>query len=671
MKSATPLCCLALLPVFLSSPSLLAQRRPSDTFVAIPGKRAFSGFVTARPIQAGESVARGYSERKFRQLRVEAARAMTGFGIRRSNPEVDEYVIPVPAGQTEEAVAGRLMETGAFSYVEPDWLVYPVNCTDDPLIGNQWHHRADRLDSCGAWAVTTGSPSVVVAICDTGIRTTHADLQLHRQEGYHVPSRLWESEGGAILDIQGHGTLCTGSAAANGNNGLGLSGIGWNLGHRMLRVTDSSDGSASLSDLTLAARVAADAGDKVVSVSYSGVNNASVFSTGTYVRSKGALLIWAAGNENANLTGNREDDVIVVGATDSNDARAYFSNYGGLVDLVAPGVSVATTSNSGDAKYSAVSGTSFSAPIVAGLCGLIWSRNPDLTPVEVERILRTTSEDLGAAGVDSVFGYGRVDAAAALAATPEPGLDTVPPAVPTGLVAVAGDAEVRLSWDPSPEIDLAGYSVWRSMDAVHYEELTPDLVTSPGFVDAGLENGVTYHYAVRAEDLSGHESVDAALVTATPVAPPPVTDLLVDGFDAGVFGNGWKRQNTYTLVSAAALYEGTHGLRLQRSTWAERVVSTVGYENIIVSYARRTIGLGSSQWLFVEWWDGSRWTTIESVRSNVYNRVTFALPASAANLSAFKLRFRLHGRNATHQANVDSVVMTGTRQGGLGVATRR
>lgn len=649
---------MALGATVVSALPLLAQGPPSGSFTAVRGQRAFSGFVTARPIQADEARARGYSDQRLQELRVEAARAMTGLGIRRSFPEVDEYLLPVPPGQTESQVATRLMATGAFSYVEPDWLVYPVSCSNDSLIANQWHHRADRLGTCSAWGHTTGSPAVVVAICDTGIRTTHQDLLLHRQEGYHVPTQRWESAGGPITDINGHGTLCTGSAAANGNNSIGVSGIGWNLGHRMLRVTDSSDGSASISNLTLAARVAADAGDKVVSVSYSGVNNSSVFSTGTYVRSKGSLLIWAAGNSNVSLSGNREDNVIVVGATDSNDARASFSNYGPLVDVVAPGVSIYTTSYAGDASYSSVNGTSFATPIVAGLCGLIWSKNPSLTPAEVETILRSTCKDLGTAGIDSTFGYGRVNAGAALAATPAAGPDTTPPAAPGGLAATAGNTQVQLSWNPSTESDLAGYSVWRSTDAVNYEELTPSLLTAPSFADTGLENGTTYYYAVRAEDTTGNESADA-LVSATPVEPPPVLGLFADGFDTGTFGNGWARQNTNAFVAAEALFEGTHGLRLRQSTWAERAVSTAGYRDITVSYARRTIGLSGSQRLFVEWWDGSRWTTVESVRSDTYSKVTFALPASAAGKSAFKLRFRLNGNSTSRLANVDSVVITG------------
>jgi thermitase len=631
------------------------------SFTSSPGERVFSGNLIARPLQREEAQRMRIPAAKFQQLRAEALRAIAALGVVSSFPEVDEYVVRVPAGQTEAAVAGKLMASGAFSYVEPDWIVFPVNCVNDPLISNQWHHRVDRLNSCGAWALETGAPSVVVAICDTGVRVTHQDLLSHRMEGFHVPSRTWESAGGPVDDINGHGTLCTGAAAANGNNSVGISGIGWNLGHRMMRVTDSSDGSASISNLTLAARTAIDRGDKVASVSYSGVTNSSVRTTGNYIRSKGGLLVWAAGNSNAQLSGSREDSVIVVGATDQNDQKASFSNFGSLVDLVAPGVSIYTTSRGGNTSYSFASGTSFSTPIVAGLCGLIWSRNPTLAPDEVEAILRATCKDLGAAGVDSTFGYGRVDAAAALAGTPAPGPDTTPPAAPTGLIAEAGDAELRLTWNPSPERDLAGYSVWRSIDGVNYLELTPELLVTPSYLDSGLENGTTYYYAVYALDQSQNES-DPARVTATPVAPPSEERLAEADFESGTLdGSGWVVQNANSYVGPEARFEGNFGLVLQTTTWAELAVNTAGFRDISVSYARRTVNLTGNQRLVAEWWNGRRWSTLESLRTDVYTGVVFRLPSAAGNNSAFKLRFRLNGNNASRKGFVDSVIVSGIR----------
>ena len=637
----------------------------NGAFDPIPGERELSGRLIARPIQAEDARERGVDRAVVGRRADEARRALLKLGVERHFPEVDEFVIRVPAGETEAIVAARLMATGNFSYVEPDWIVYPIGCPNDSSFAQQWHHAANRLDSCVAWDVQTGSPDVVVAICDTGILATHQDLLLNRKEGFNVTSQLWESAGGQINDVNGHGTNCSGSAAGNGNNGVGIAGMGWNLGHRTMRVTDSTDGSASISNLTLAARTAADRGDKVASVSYSGVNSSSVFTTGTYVRSKGALLVWAAGNSNVALSGNREDSVIVVGATDQNDARASFSNYGTLVDVFAPGVGIVTTSRSGTASYASVSGTSFACPITAGLCGLIWSRNPSLSPAEVETILRQSCTDLGAAGVDSTFGYGRIDAAVAMALTPPPGTDTTPPAAPAGLGATASDASVSLAWTASAEADLAGYRVYRSTDGgATFADATAGLLGAPSFVDSGLVNGTTYTYVVRAQDTAGNVSAASSAVSATPSAGGSPVDLFVDGFESGgLTAGGWRRQNTDAYASTAAGFDGAWGMQLRRKTWVERAVSTFGMTGITVAYARRTAGLESNESLVAEWWDGAAWRVLESTRETAFATRTWTLPASADNNAAFKIRFRLAANRTDETADVDGVVVTGTPVG--------
>ena len=108
--------------------------------------------------------------------------------------------------------------------------------------------------------------------------------------------------------------------------------------------------------------------------------------------------------------------MIVVGATTSSDALASFANRGSFVDLTAPGQGVRTTNDSGG--YSNVSGTSFACPMTAGLCALIWSKNPSLTPQQVEDVLRMSCDDLGAAGVDDNFGFGRINSDIAMQMTP-------------------------------------------------------------------------------------------------------------------------------------------------------------------------------------------------------------------------------------------------------------
>jgi hypothetical protein len=404
----------ALLAFLFAAPAV-AQVPPAH-FVAKPGDREFTGRMIARPRSLDEWTKAGRTEARARLEIDQARNAIEAFDVVAYVPQTDEYLLAVPAGRSEDAVAQELLATGRFRYVEPDWLVYPVGCPNDPALASQWHHDPNRMDSCAGWDIHTGDPTTVVGYCDTGIRVTHEDLLLHRVEGYNAVDQIWESNGGAIDPVHDHGTWVTGCGSGNGDNGVGISGVGWNLGHRMLRVSNSSSGSASLSVLQHAARVSIEAGDKVASVSYSGVDASSNLSTATYVKSIGGLMVWAAGNDARNLTfGNRDaDDLIVAGATDENDALAYFSAYGQFVDVTAPGSNIYTTGPGADNDYDIVSGTSFACPLTAGLCALIWSFDPSLAPDDVEALLKAGCDDLGTGGVDDTFGYGRIDVHGAL-----------------------------------------------------------------------------------------------------------------------------------------------------------------------------------------------------------------------------------------------------------------
>ena len=280
----------------------------------------------------------------------------------------------------------------------------------------QWHHADDQLGSCFAWAVERGDPSIGIGVCDTGIRVTHEDLLQHRHEAYNAVDHLWESEGGDIGPVHYHGTRTTGVIAASGDNGVGLAGVGWELSHRMIRVSNQTDGGAYLSDLQHGARTAIESGDRIANVSYHGVGNASNLTTASYVRSLGGLLIWSAGNTSSNYSSwDRDaDDLLVIAATTPTDALAWFSSYGRFIDLGAPGVGIWTTDSSHDGDYASPEGTSYSAPMVAGVCAMIWSRRPQLSPSDVEAILKASCVDVGAPGVDDIFGHGRLDCFAAL-----------------------------------------------------------------------------------------------------------------------------------------------------------------------------------------------------------------------------------------------------------------
>lgn len=633
------------------------------------GRNEFRGVVVVRPIHPRDAAPLGLTERQAARAADDAVRALARYEVREYAGDTDEFLVSVPAGESESSVADALLATGSFHYVEPDWTVYPAACPNDLNFSGQWYHAANRLDSCAAWDIETGSPSVVVALCDTGIRASHTDLRLNRREGLHVPSMTWESAGGALTDVTGHGTRVSGCAAGNGNNGVGIAGIGWNLGHRMMRVTDSTTGSAALSNLLAAARAAADAGDRVASVSFTGVASSSVQTAGAYVRSKGALLVWAAGNDGITLSGNRNDAVIVVGATDAADALASFSNRGPLVDLVAPGVGVYTTSHTSDTSYASATGTSFACPLVAGLCGLVWSSNPALTPSEVEAVVRGSCTDLGASGVDDLYGHGRIDAAAALllaggGSGDGGGTDTTPPAIPTGVAAVAGTGAVTLTWAANTEPDLLGYRVYRSTSAtVGFSSITTGApLGATTFTDNGLAAGTRYYYAVRAEDDLGNQSRSSTIVSAVPSAASAPVTLFSDSFESGnLTAGGWTAQNLQASASTASRLTGAWGARLIGTTWMQRVRSTAGYGSITLTLSHRTVALDSGEALFIEWWDGAAWRAVATVTGGSWSTQTHALPAAAADNAAFRLRLRTNANApAFERVDVDDVILRGT-----------
>jgi subtilisin family serine protease len=534
-------------------------------YVEVRGQREFSGEMIVRPRQVADWAKRGVGPAQAERRHAQARARLAQYTTRKHIPQTDEYIVRVPQGQDENGMSATLMATGLYQYVEPDWVVFPVgpvapfgspNCPNDPGLPTQWHHDANRMDSCDGWTIAVGDPSVSVGICDTGVLTTHEDLQLNRLEGYNAVDDLWESAGGNIGPVASHGTMTTGCACGNGNNGIGISGVGWNLSHRMLRVTNSSSGNASLDILQLAARTAVEHGDRVASVSYSGVDTASNLTTATYIKSIGGLLVWAAGNDARNLTMNDRDadDLIVAGGTDSTDALAYFSAYGPFVDVVAPAVDVYTCDTASNSAYLAVSGTSFATPLTAGLCALIWSADPTLTPNEVEAILKSGCDDLGAPGVDNTFAYGRINVFKSLSALPKLDFE-FPNGLPSVTDPVAG-APIRVEVhskqvNPVSGSGLLHYLVGNAWVSTGMNEVSPNVYDAVIPPVPGLECGgtVQYYFTSDADDGGTYSSPANAPTTVYSVLSATSLTTLVDlNFETST---GWSVSNDPSLTDGA------------------------------------------------------------------------------------------------------------------------
>jgi subtilisin family serine protease len=288
-----------------------------------------------------------------------------------------------------------------------------------------------KINAATAWDTTAGS-GVKIAILDTGVRyngNTSSSVPDHEDLNANVmnPPDYWPNEKLDLADddniphdptgvtAAGHGTHVAGIAAAVGDNGLGVVGIAYQASIIPIRIFDSTNKlyySRAAQAVTLATEIGAD----IANMSFAG----SWFSYSLNealedAHDQGVLLVAAVGNKELTKpwypAGHKS--VIAVGATNVDDARADFSNYGPWLDIAAPGVSLRSTYNRSSSDYYVESGTSMATPLVAGVGALLMAANPSLTVDQVRAILEGSGVDLPDGEWDNTT-IRRLDAAAAL-----------------------------------------------------------------------------------------------------------------------------------------------------------------------------------------------------------------------------------------------------------------
>jgi thermitase len=319
-------------------------------------------------------------------------------------PQINVRILQVPA-KAEAKVIAALAKNPNFEFAEPDYIAKVILTPNDPLYSTHlWH--LPKVSAPTAWDVTTGAGSVVVSIVDSGVDANHPDLKGRVMAGYDFANGDSDPS-----DDNGHGTAVAGTAAATGNNGVGVAGVAWGVSILPVKVM-GANGSGSYSAVANGINYSADRGARVINLSLGGTSSSRTLESAVnYAYSKGSLLIAAAGN-NGNSTPvypAAYTNVVAVSALNKADTLPSWSNYGSYVALSAPGESITTTwpGNS----YVTISGTSFSSPVVAGAAALALSVNPALSNKSATDLLLATADDLGAPGYDIYFGAGRVNAA--------------------------------------------------------------------------------------------------------------------------------------------------------------------------------------------------------------------------------------------------------------------
>ncbi|NOQ78028.1 MAG: S8 family serine peptidase [Gammaproteobacteria bacterium] len=360
----------------------------------------------------------------------------------------------------EKAFSKQLMNTGAVKFAEPDASIPHAFAPNDELYGLQWHHTT--INSPTAWEHVTGTVglnTVKVCVLDTGVDTDHPDLVDNLLPGHIVPTSA-----NVVEDLFGHGTGTSGVIGAVGNNSIGVAGMAWDIDIIPVKISmdvdenGNSSSSAWISDMATGISWCADQGVKVTNLSYGGAQYSTISEAAQYLRDRGGLLFMSAGNDGTynNITDYPDyTSFVVVGSTGKSDSISSFSETGPFVDIAAPGENIVTTYLNGEYVY--YTGTSFSSPMTAGLAALIYSINPDFTPVEVENYLFNTAADLGVPGDDDVYGHGRIDAGSAVVSAMDFLSPNIPPDAQASVVDITGVyAPLIVTFDGSNSTDNDG-----------------------------------------------------------------------------------------------------------------------------------------------------------------------------------------------------------------------
>ena len=407
----------------MPQPSLLSRRIACLILVAV-------GLAAAAPT-ANASVRRAKHRSEFVRVLVKVRQhvrlqlvdrraAQMGARVVNRLPQLHVQVLRVRRANAGVLLA-RLRRLHTVRFAERNRVVMTVTAGNevqavpsDPLWSQQW--GAALTDAPTAWAVTKGSPSVVVAVLDTGVDPTQPDLQ-----GALVPGYDFVNHDSDPNDDFGHGTPVAGVIAARADNGLGGSGYCPRCSIMPVKVA-AADGTASELNVASGITWAADHGARVINLSLGGTYGATVASAINYAIGKGAVVVAAAGN-NGNSTPfypAADDGVLSVAATQSNDKLYSWSNFGTWVSVAAPGCGFSTFPGGG---YGDFCGTSASTPAVSGLAGLAISFAHDASADAIKQAIVSRAHPV--AGTVS----GRIDVAATLAALGAT-FAVVPPSAP-------------------------------------------------------------------------------------------------------------------------------------------------------------------------------------------------------------------------------------------------
>ena len=530
----------------------------------------------------------------------------------------DVYKVNLVSGTSVESAIAAAYTDPNVEYAEPNYVItldstIPNDTSFSSLYGlhntGQTGGTADAdIDAPEAWDIVREVPdNIIIAVIDTGADYNHPDLSenmwVNSDEiqgnnidddgnGYIDDYRGWDfvNNDNDPFDGHSHGTHCSGTIAAVGNNSKGVVGVAWRAKIMPLKFLSDS-GSGSTSDAIEAVQYATANGAKIMSNSWGGGGFSQALKDAiTASHNAGAIFVAAAGNSGGNNDSTPHypssydvDSVIAVAATDNKDALASFSCYGAVsVDIAAPGVSIYSTVPNN--SYASYSGTSMATPHISGICALIWAVHPELTNLQVKaRLLSTVDKKSALTG--KMVSEGRANAYRAVTSEQE----TIPPSAVTDLsVTSTTYKSAVLSWTATGDDDLTGtasvydirYSTspidennFGSATAAQNIPVPKTSGSSEIMTVQPLGPNTTYYFAMKVLDEWGNTSGLSNIVS---IKTGAASTIYKDAFENGT--NGWTISGTDGIGGASLWHQSTHKFKSTTTSWYYGKEATYTYD---------------------------------------------------------------------------------------------
>src|ERR1041385_110973 len=242
-----------------------------------------------------------------------ARQIVAALGVREDGvlPATGVLVLNLPDQADEPGFANAMAARPDVEFAELDRIVRPADMTpNDPWFGS-WEWYLPKIGAPAAWSTTTGDKNIIIAILDTGVDSTHPDLQSKIVPGWNIYNNNSDTS-----DVFGHGTVVAGTAGAASNNAQGVASIAWNCPIMPIRIS-AVDGTATYSAMANGLTWAANHGARIANISYIASNSSTVASAASYFQSKGGVVTSSAGNEAFFDKSADNPYILTVAATDA------------------------------------------------------------------------------------------------------------------------------------------------------------------------------------------------------------------------------------------------------------------------------------------------------------------------------------------------------------------